>query len=67
MSSQVALIDPYIGGIISVDAFHKAAMAACDDPNADQPFMCLDLTFISVLLQDGFDLEPTTKLFVSIH
>ena len=59
------MIDPYAGGIITVDAFHKEAIKACEYPNADQPFMCLDLTFISVLLQDGFGLDATTKLFVS--
>lgn len=62
---QVALIDPFLGGIVQMSEFLKQAMNTCDDPNADQPFMCLDLTFIYVLLKDGFDLEPSTKLHVS--
>lgn len=55
-----------MGGIVQLSAFLKQAMETCDYPNTDQPFMCLDLTFIYVLLKDGFGLEPTTKLFVSI-
>jgi hypothetical protein len=38
---------------------------ACAEPNADQPFMCLDLTFIWVLLEKGFGLRGDTKIFVS--
>lgn len=38
---------------------------ACRDANADQPFMCLDLTFIWVLLEGGFGLGPETPLYVS--
>lgn len=34
-------------------------------PNTDQPFECLDLTFISVLLKDGFGLGSEKKLNVS--
>ncbi|XP_046382642.1 ectonucleoside triphosphate diphosphohydrolase 5-like isoform X2 [Ischnura elegans] len=59
---EVGLIDPFKGGVITVEHFTKAAKSACAYPNADQPFMCLDLTFISVLLQDGFLLKPKTKL-----
>ncbi|XP_012268935.2 ectonucleoside triphosphate diphosphohydrolase 5 isoform X2 [Athalia rosae] len=61
-ATEVGLIDPFSGGIITVDAFLKQAMESCDYPNTDQPFMCLDLTFIYVLLRDGFNLQPTTKL-----
>ncbi|XP_071441878.1 ectonucleoside triphosphate diphosphohydrolase 5-like isoform X2 [Hetaerina americana] len=59
---EVGLIDPFRGGVITVEKFTKAAKSACAYPNADQPFMCLDLAFISVLLQDGFFLTPQTKL-----
>lgn len=62
---QVALIDPFFGGVVQLGAFLKQAMETCDYPNTDQPFMCLDLTFIYVLLRNGFGLEPLTKLYVS--
>ncbi|CAK9827919.1 Nucleoside diphosphate phosphatase ENTPD5 [Anthophora retusa] len=61
-ATEVGLIDPFFGGAIQVSAFLKQAMDACDYPNTDQPFICLDLTFIYVLLRDGFGLEPTTKI-----
>jgi len=47
---------------VELNVFLKQAMEICDYPNTDQPFMCLDLTFIYVLLRDGFGLEPSTKL-----
>lgn len=50
---------------MQLSAFLKQAMETCDYPNTDQPFMCLDLTFIYVLLRNGFGLEPSTKLYVS--
>lgn len=63
-ATEVALIDPFSGGAISLSAFLKQAMETCDYPNTDQPFICLDLTFIYVLLHNGFGLEPSTKLFL---
>lgn len=59
------MIDPFLGGMVQLSSFLKQAMETCDYPNTDQPFMCLDLTFIYVLLRDGFGLEPSTKLYVS--
>nr|CAD7424223.1 unnamed protein product [Timema monikensis] len=61
-ATEYGLIDPFTGGVVSVKDFQKAAITTCDTPNTEQPFMCLDLTFISVLLQDGFGLKPDTKL-----
>ncbi|XP_011268404.1 ectonucleoside triphosphate diphosphohydrolase 5 isoform X1 [Camponotus floridanus] len=63
-ATEVALIDPFLGGIVQLNGFLKQAMETCDYPNTDQPFMCLDLTFIYILLRDGFSLEPTTKLYL---
>lgn len=62
---QVGLIDPFKGGEVTVNTFLKAAREACEYPNVEQPFMCLDLTFIYVLLREGFGLEGNTKMFVS--
>ncbi|KAK2579445.1 hypothetical protein KPH14_002654 [Odynerus spinipes] len=63
-ATEVGLIDPFFGGSIPLSAFLKQAMETCDYPNTDQPFMCLDLTFIYVLLHNGFGLEPSTRLFL---
>lgn len=40
-------------------------ISACHEANADQPFMCLDLTFIWVLLEKGFALNENTRINVS--
>ncbi|XP_020280514.1 ectonucleoside triphosphate diphosphohydrolase 5 isoform X2 [Pseudomyrmex gracilis] len=63
-ATEVALIDPFLGGVVQLSAFLKQATETCDYPNTDQPFMCLDLTFIYILLKDGFGLEPNTKLYL---
>lgn len=63
-ATEVSLVDPFEGGVVQVSAFLKQARIACDDPNTDQPFICLDLTYIYVLLRDGFGLEPTTDLYL---
>lgn len=62
---ETGLIDPFDGGEIEVSAFQKKAQEICKIPNTDQPFMCLDVTYISVLLEHGFGLKPQTKLKVS--
>lgn len=41
------------------------AKEVCATANTDQPFMCLDLTYISVLLKDGYGLNSKTKIKVS--
>lgn len=61
---ETGLVDPFKGGEIPLSAFEKKAREVCATPNTDQPFVCLDLVFISVLLQDGFGLKPTTNIKV---
>lgn len=61
---ETGLVDPFEGGEIAVAEFTKKAREVCAIANADQPFMCLDLVFISVLLQDGYGLKPPTKIKV---
>lgn len=61
---ETGLVDPFKGGEIPVSEFTKKAREVCATPNADQPFMCLDLVFISVLLQDGYGLKPATNIKV---
>ncbi|RZC36765.1 ectonucleoside triphosphate diphosphohydrolase 5, partial [Asbolus verrucosus] len=62
-ATEVGLIDENTGGQIDVNAFKTAAEKSCAEPNADQPFMCLDLTFIWVLLEKGFGLRGDAKIF----
>lgn len=61
-ATEFGLIDPFKGGVVTVGQFLEAAQSSCMTPNTDQPFECLDLTFISVLLKDGFGLGSEKKL-----
>lgn len=44
--------------------FIEKAKEVCATANTDQPFMCLDVTYISVLLKEGYGLNSKTKVKV---
>lgn len=60
----ILVSDPFKGGDINVGDIFAKAKEICANANTDQPFMCLDITFIYVLLKDGYDLKPTTTIKV---
>jgi ectonucleoside triphosphate diphosphohydrolase 5/6 len=66
---ETGLVEPFIGGEISLGEFMKKSREVCKEANADQPFMCVDLIYISVLLQDGYGLKAQTpiKLYKKIR
>jgi len=47
--------------VVQVQDFLDAAEVSCGD-NVDQPFLCIDLTFISGLLHHGYRLAADAKL-----
>ncbi|KAL5282091.1 ENTPD5 family protein [Megaselia abdita] len=59
---ESGLIDPFEGGEILIKDYRQKAKEVCATANADQPFMCFDLTFISTLLHEGFGLSETKKV-----
>lgn len=61
-ATEVGLIDPFKGGTVTLGDLKKEATNSCLDPNVDRPFMCVDLLFISFLLQDGYRMRPDTKI-----
>lgn len=61
------MIDGDTGGVSTVEKFNEAAIKICDDPNTDQPFACLDMMYIYVLLRHGFGLEDSTNIYVCIY
>ncbi|XP_055381947.1 nucleoside diphosphate phosphatase ENTPD5 isoform X2 [Condylostylus longicornis] len=50
------------GGEITVGKFRDGAKEVCKQANTDQPFMCIDLTYISTLLREGYGLDNTKKI-----
>ncbi|XP_067621269.1 nucleoside diphosphate phosphatase ENTPD5 isoform X2 [Eurosta solidaginis] len=59
---ESGLIDPFQGGEITISAYRKKAEEICSIANDEQPFMCFDLTYISVLLREGFGLGDSKKI-----
>lgn len=66
-SFDFCISDPFEGGEITVGHFIDMAKEVCATANTDQPFMCLDLAYISVLLKDGYGLNTKTKIKVSFQ
>lgn len=63
-ASEVGLIDFNKGGQVKIEDFKKAAERVCHEANVEQPFICLDMTFIWVLLEKGFGLSLDTKIYL---
>uniref|UniRef100_T1J158 nucleoside diphosphate phosphatase n=1 Tax=Strigamia maritima TaxID=126957 RepID=T1J158_STRMM len=63
-ATENGLIDPFLGGDVKLASYIKAAKSACQHPNVDQPFACLDLTFISSLLNQGLGLNIDKKIIL---
>lgn len=53
------------GGEVTVDRFLNKAKEVCVIAREDQPFMCLDLAYMHVLLTNGFGLNDNKKINVS--
>lgn len=64
--SKISFVDPFEGGEITVAHFVNQAKEVCATANTDQPFMCLDVTYIAVLLKDGYGLNLKTNIKVSV-
>ncbi|CAG9854169.1 unnamed protein product [Phyllotreta striolata] len=63
-ATEVGLIEETSGGNVLLRDFKNVAEKTCHEANVEQPFMCLDLTFIWVLLNEGFGLKETSKIFL---
>ncbi|KAI4899563.1 hypothetical protein NFI96_012720 [Prochilodus magdalenae] len=68
---DLGLIDDNTGGSVKVSDYIEGAKTACKNMEAgagENPFLCLDLTYISVLLQElGFPLDKELKLARKIN
>ncbi|XP_062857451.1 ectonucleoside triphosphate diphosphohydrolase 5 [Trichomycterus rosablanca] len=62
---EAGLIDAARGGAVQVRDFRKRSKEACDTEsmhNSDNPFLCMDLTYITCLLKDGYGFKESTVL-----
>ncbi|KAK7907240.1 hypothetical protein WMY93_015852 [Mugilogobius chulae] len=62
---DAGLIDGDQGGRLEVRDFKKRAKEICNKMSSSPPsgpFLCLDLTYITALLKDGFGFKETTAL-----
>ena len=49
-----------------IDPGVPICVTECTRPTASEPFLCLDLSYITALLREGFGYSESTKLYVSI-
>ncbi|KAM3931543.1 ectonucleoside triphosphate diphosphohydrolase 6 [Leptodactylus fuscus] len=65
------LIDPSVGGFVRVSDFEAAAIKECtsiEKAAGGNPYLCMDLTYITHLLQDlGFPRDKRLKLVKKIN
>lgn len=62
---DAGLIDGEQGGRLQVRDFKKRAKEICNKTtksSPSSPFLCLDLTYITCLLKDGFGFKDNTEL-----
>ncbi|XP_007436467.1 ectonucleoside triphosphate diphosphohydrolase 6 isoform X1 [Python bivittatus] len=71
LAVDAGLIDKEEGGILSVRMFESAAKKVCKTMEIQQekhPFLCMDLTYVSLLLKElGFPKNHTLKLAQKIN
>lgn len=63
-ATESGMISEKTGGVVTVNDFRKKAEEVCHEANAEQPFMCLDLTFIWLLLEKGLGLDPSQTIYI---
>ncbi|XP_067894743.1 ectonucleoside triphosphate diphosphohydrolase 5 isoform X1 [Heterodontus francisci] len=62
---DTGMIDGEKGGVIFVKDFEMKALEVCKDLNeaaTGSPFLCMDLTYITALLKEGFGFYDNTEL-----
>ncbi|XP_078675088.1 ectonucleoside triphosphate diphosphohydrolase 5-like isoform X2 [Branchiostoma floridae x Branchiostoma belcheri] len=52
------------GGSLKVSEFKQRAEEVCRRPLPEYPFMCMDLCYISALLQEGYGFKPNNVLML---
>ncbi|PNI84205.1 ENTPD5 isoform 2, partial [Pan troglodytes] len=63
------MIDYEKGGILKVEDFERKAREVCDNLEnftSGSPFLCMDLSYITALLKDGFGFADSTVLQAAV-
>ncbi|XP_031635820.1 ectonucleoside triphosphate diphosphohydrolase 5-like isoform X2 [Contarinia nasturtii] len=60
--NAAGLIDPEEGGQASLDVILSTAVKECSIANDENPILCLNLIYVYVLLHDGYELKPETRV-----
>lgn len=63
-ANEAGLVEGEKGGYVKTEEFFRAAKRVCLNPTNDLPFLCLDLCYISSLLEDGFKISSSVPLNV---
>nr|XP_020022333.1 ectonucleoside triphosphate diphosphohydrolase 5 isoform X4 [Castor canadensis] len=64
-AADTHMIDYEKGGILKVEDFERKAREVCDNLEnftSGSPFLCMDLSYITALLKDGFGFADSTLL-----
>ncbi|NXY86204.1 ENTP5 diphosphohydrolase, partial [Alcedo cyanopectus] len=64
-AADTNLIDYEQGGVLEVQDFERKAKEVCDNMerySSASPFLCMDLTYITALLKEGFGFRDNTLL-----
>uniref|UniRef100_A0A8C0JRK2 nucleoside diphosphate phosphatase n=1 Tax=Canis lupus dingo TaxID=286419 RepID=A0A8C0JRK2_CANLU len=64
---DTGMIDYETGGVLKVEDFKRKAREVCDNLEnftSGSPFLCMDLSYITALLKDGFGFADSTVLQV---
>lgn len=54
---EASLISEKVGGFVHVHDYCTAATQACEIPNQQQPFACIDLSYLCTILEGGLGLS----------
>ncbi|BHF69227.1 Ectonucleoside triphosphate diphosphohydrolase 5 [Sparganum proliferum] len=59
---EAGLVNATLGGLITIRKLIEAAKSYCTHPQKEHPFMCMDLSYISALLHEGFGISLDKEL-----
>ncbi|KAH8869437.1 Ectonucleoside triphosphate diphosphohydrolase 6 [Schistosoma japonicum] len=62
LATSAGLIHEDTGGFLTVNDFQHAAERICRNPDPEKPFDCMDLSFITALLHNGYGFPLDKKI-----